>query len=137
MPIQASKFSDQVNEMTVTYYDDTAVIGYHPDVMTPKLRREMTGQVRAAMVAVANVESSDVAEVDTIQEAADVARTGVLLKLLASWDVLDDNGKPWPITEEGLSELSDHFLNFVLSEIQRDMKERVESEGKVSANGSR
>lgn len=51
---------------------------------------------------------------------------------LLSWDLTDDNGAPYPVTEEALRELPVSFLDKVFTAIQEDL---VPNDKKPKASG--
>lgn len=61
-----------------------------------------------------------------------VAFAKLLSKSLISWDLTDDDGKPYPLTEEALQELPGHFLADVVNTFfaqQRPNEEKSKTSG--------
>lgn len=117
MTISAKTFGKKTFTFTMKYDGDEAEISYRPDVLTPKVTREIA------------------------QRSADAKEDSVLSDLLvlfvAKWDVVDEDGNAIPISRDALDDLSGRFQVELSNQIQADLAERTEAEGKAGGSSSR
>lgn len=95
MPISINRTKEQTRTITVEYAGETAGITYYPHKITKSLIRE-TAEMEG--------------------DGAD-RLAGQLVKLVASWEVLDDDGAPLPVTVEVMDGFPIDFLVAIMRAI--------------------
>ncbi len=115
MPITLDNLKQDRRTCTVEYGGETASLTYRPSGYTPE------------------VEDRFQTFIESSRSANGFA--GFLANILVEWDVLDDNGKMFPITLEDLRTLPARFLTSVVNAITADMREEREENRKNSAAG--
>lgn len=106
MPISLNHLENDVRSATVYYAGESARITYRPSESTP---------------------NKNAARVEAFESDGNKAGVALLCALLISWDVLDNEGVPLPITPEVLSDLPDPFLTAILNACQEDMYPKKKS----------
>jgi hypothetical protein len=103
MPIRLAELTKATRTVVQTFEgtEDTLSITYRPSAWTPAVMNEHLSAVSSG-----NTPEALVLDLAT---------------LLVSWDLLDDKGKPIPITAESLRRVSLEVLNVVLGAINADM----------------
>lgn len=101
MAMTLSKVQDKTTTTTVLWDGETVDVGYRPGMVTAALLE----QVQAAAA------------------RDDMGVIGVLFsKMLAWWDVLDDDGERIPVTAEAVSQVPLDFAMAVLKAVQGTMR---------------
>lgn len=107
MPLTLAKIAANTATVTLAVGEDTATIVYFP------------GRVTEKAIAVLNSFSS---MDETNLQAGFRAFNAELVKLIQSWDVLEDDGTMFPLDADRLSELPVTFRVQVLSAILGDIR---------------
>ncbi len=94
MPISLSELQNNTRTITVDYDGEKVTVVYKPGVLTPTASTEF-------------VKSTVVEQLE---------------KLLVSWDVMDEKGKPLPVTTELLNQLPGRFLSHLALAVSGDMR---------------
>ncbi len=112
MPIRLSDLKTKSTTFTFDFLGEAVTITYRNGVITPEWesRRELTDPSRQAQATVL-----------------------ALSEIVASWDVLGDDGQPVPVTVETLTPMPLQFLNRVLEEVMADMRPKARSGGSFGA----
>ncbi len=97
MPISLSDLQNNTRVLTLEYDGESVTIVYRPGVITP-------------------------ANSDDFNRQAVVEQ---LEGLLVSWDIVDDKGKPLPVTKELLDTLPARFLAHLSGAIVGDLRPNV------------
>lgn len=116
MPITLDNLKKDVRTCTVEYNGETAQVTYRPSGYTPEVEDRFQTYVQSSR------SSNGFAE--------------FLAGILISWDLLDDNGKEFPIELEDLRTLPGRFLTIVVNAITADMQEANDENRKNSGAGS-
>ncbi len=110
MPIKVSHLKKSTKSLTIDWDGEKVLFAYRPGEITPALSVEMTDEDTKAPLVF------------------------TLLKVLASWDVLDDDTmQPIEITEDVLMGFPSAFLNAILKAIIQDY---TVGEGKSATSGA-
>ena len=102
MPIRFKDLKDKVRKVVVEWDDDTLAVEYRPGAST----------VETAIALQEAIKDEDgsptLAMVESFQE------------MVVSWDLLDEDDKPYPITTETLRKLPTYFLVEIMHAIAED-----------------
>jgi hypothetical protein len=102
MPIQLKDVLGNKRTITATWRDgEEFSITYDQGAYTPTLQSEMVAKAEAGEI--------------------DNAETALVLVLVKEWDLIGEDGKPVPITQEAVEKVPMVILNFVLGEIAGDI----------------
>ena len=96
MPLTLAHLKKNTRTLTLTYAGEEVNVTYRPGAMTPALSLEMA------------------------DPATNLPVVTVLEQTLVSWDVLDDDLTPLPVTHDTLIELPSDFLSVVFSALMED-----------------
>lgn len=107
MPVTLKKLASNTATVQIPVGDDSLTVVYFPG--------RVTEQVYADLSLVADLTNRDVA-------ANAGAINDVLIKLVKSWDLLDDDEQPLPLTMERLAEVPLGFRVEVIDAIFEDMR---------------
>lgn len=112
-PISVSHLSQDRRTITVPVNDESLTITYRPGGLTPEVE-------------------------DQLRELTDTQRGGAtlvtfLLSCLVDWDLLDEEGRPLPISHKTLSRLPTLFLAQLVGAISQDMRPNLMSAGSSGA----
>lgn len=93
----------------ISFGEEVLEVEYRPDAVTPRM----------------------VIQVDEAKKPAAQMRAVVeaLNRILVSWDLIGEDGKPYPITKESLMDLPLSFLAQVFRAVTEDMSVGKESTG--------
>lgn len=94
MPISLAELQSNLRTLVIDYDGEKVQVVYRPGILTPATNDDFAKQ-------------SVVEQLET---------------LLVSWDVLDDKGKPLPVTTDLLNQLPGRFLAHIAAEISGDMR---------------
>jgi len=106
---------DATRRVVVTFGDVELKIAYRPGAVTPRLQRA----IRQAQIE---------GDVDTVM-------LEMLIRLVASWDLTDDDGALVPLTTDALADLPVRLLSGILVALGEDLAPDP-LKGGVSSNGS-
>jgi len=113
MPVRVGNLVRDRRTVTMPIGDESLTITYQPSGITPdtedKLREYAADQRGGAML------------------------VALLVDCLVEWDLLDDRGKPLPITADSLRKLPTIFLAQVAQAITEDMRPNLPSAGTSGA----
>lgn len=116
--MRLSEIFSEVKTVTLPVGDGTLELGYRPSAITPELVDRMNGSSSAPGEAIA-------------QSVCD---------LVDSWDLTDDEGKPYPLTAEAVRKLPISFLASITKAVTEDItpnaQRRNNSKGTSSMMGS-
>lgn len=107
MPVTLSKMAANTASFSMPVGDDSVTITYYPQRVSEK--------TYASLQVLADQENTDM-------EQNTHALNDVLISLVASWDVLRDDGTPVPITHDALPEVPIPFRGQVVNAIMADIR---------------
>ncbi len=114
MPVRLSDLMRDTRTMTLPVGDDVLTVTYRPSGITPETEERLAklGQdqrLGASMIA-------------------------LLTETLTGWDLVDDKGKPLPITEAQLRKLPMRLLGDLVRAMTEDMRPNASSGGTSAAS---
>lgn len=107
MPVTLSKMAANTASVVIPVGEDSVTVTYYPSRVSEK--------VFGSLAVLADQSNTDfVANAHALNE--------VLVTLVASWDVLRDDGQPVPITMEDLPDVPLTFRGLVVNSISEDIR---------------
>lgn len=106
---------------TVEYQGETVTFTYRPSAITPQM------QLVAIRMQTLADEKGDSAPSEMAALMNNFVE--VITNLIATWDVLGDDGQPLPVNKEWVSQMPLSFLSALFSAAVEDMRPNDESAG--------
>ena len=121
MPIKMQDLNKKALPAVFTYEGETCTVYYRPAKLTTRV------QFAAAAMATVGREGQTAADQAALIVEVLGDYTEALTGLLASWDVLGEDGKPIPITVDVIQELPLNFVYAMFTAIQQANSPNAES----------
>lgn len=121
MGVKFRDLTKATKKATVTYQEETVTFTYKPSAITPQMQ----------LVAIRMQSMTDERGETAPSEMAALMNNfvEVIVNLIASWDVLGDNGEPLPVNREWVSQMPLSFLSALFGAAVEDMRPNDESAG--------
>jgi hypothetical protein len=121
MPVSLNKIASNTATVILWFGDDSLEIAYFP------LR--ITTEMMATMASFADMKTEQ-AVVDNFRAVADMLAT-----IIKSWDLLEDNGEPIPLTAERIVKISPVIALMVIQAILKDIRPEEIAPQQLPKNG--
>jgi len=108
LPVSLATINSRKGSVTLKIEGETLLVTYNRSALTPEFQSAL------------GEETADGFKAKQIPK--------MLHELLVEWDLMNGNGKPYPITEAALAKLPTDFLQDVALEIFRDLNPSPNSE---------
>jgi len=113
MPIRLADLRKETRSITFEFLGETVHVAYSPGAFTPELEAEANAAEPGHQLG---------------------ALAKMFARILASWDVMDDDGQPLPITLDTLMVMPAKFLGAIMKALQDDTTVPKESGGSFAAS---
>lgn len=110
MPIKLTDLKKSIRTVAIEYEGDSATVQYRPAALTPYLQMVLLDWYVGG-------ENSEREYKTTLNDVLDA-----FIDLVATWDVMGDNGKPLPVTRHWLRQLPTQFIAVVIGAILEDIR---------------
>lgn len=100
MPLKRAAYKAATKTVSIPFGEDSLSVCYYPSKFTPNVTKD---------------------------KDRDETTVAFLLRLVASWDYLDEKDKPLPVTEETLSDMGYDLLNAISRAIVGDVSPKQEA----------
>lgn len=121
MGIKFRDLTKTTKAATVEYQGEKVGFTYKPSAITPQM------QLVAIRMQTLGEEKGESAPAEMAALMGDFV--GVITNLIASWDVLGDDGSPLPVNREWVSQMPLSFLSALFGAAVEDMRPNDESAG--------
>lgn len=142
MSVKLHNLMKEEREVAFEYEDEKVTIRYRPAAITPQMQSVASRMQAMGIKADEAREKAKAAKAkgeDNAAEPADLAATlemgslmtdfcGVIVTLVASWDIVADDGKPLPVTDALCMRMP---LNFLMAIFRAAMDDMRPNEGNV------
>jgi hypothetical protein len=115
MPLKLANLSGQLAQTDFPFAGESVHIEYHPNFLTPAVEKKFRAEQRRVERQIR--EARELAKTNPDAEVPEIEPTvlfNTIKGLIESWDVLDDDNRPLPITDETLGQLPYVFLKAVM-----------------------
>jgi hypothetical protein len=102
MPIKLHELAAKTRALEIPYAGDKVVFAYYPARFTPQVAFKASDMANAPIPVVALAE--------------------LLAEVIAEWDILGENGKPLPVTQEWINQMPSDLLEAIIVAVGEDMR---------------
>ena len=110
MPIKLTDLRKSTRTLAVEYEGETANVQYRPSALTPYLQMVLLDWY-------VGEESADRKYKTTLNDVLDA-----FTNLVATWDVLDESGKPLPVNRQWVRQMPTQFIATIIGSILEDIR---------------